>query len=95
MTTKIEELKVKRDQLNARIQKAEARAKATEKKADDRVKVLVGAAILNAIKSGQAVSVQGREDLVQMMQEFLTRTSERDAVLGEDGNGSDALRRLT
>lgn len=95
MTTKIEELKVKRDQLNARIQKAEARAKATEKKSDDRVKVLVGAAVLNAIKCGQAVSVQRREDLVQMMQEFLTRASERDAVLGEDGHGSDALRRLT
>lgn len=95
MSTKIEELKNKRDQLNARIQQAEARAKATEKKADDRVKVLVGAAVLNALKGGQTLSVQGRQDLLEVMQGFLVRTSERVSVLGEDGNGSDALRRLT
>ncbi len=43
----LEALKLKRDQLNARIQQAEARQRATAKKADDRVKVLVGAAVLH------------------------------------------------
>ena len=45
MTANLDDLKRKRDQLNARIQQAEARMRAGQKKAEDRVKVLVGAAI--------------------------------------------------
>ncbi|WP_228393685.1 hypothetical protein, partial [Pseudomonas helleri] len=42
----LDDLKRKRDQLTAKIQQAEARQRATAKKAEDRVKVLVGAAVL-------------------------------------------------
>lgn len=91
MTTKIEELKIKRDQLIARIQKAEARARAAEKKAVDRVKVLVGAAVLEAVKGGQPLAVRGVGDLLGVMDGFLVRPTERAAVLGDDGRGSEAL----
>ena len=95
MSTKIEDLKTKRDQLNAKIQAAEARARAVDKKAQDRIKVLVGAAVLESIKNGHPLRIQGKGDLLKMMQEFLTRRIERDAVLGEAGDGSDTLHRLT
>lgn len=86
----LDELKRKRDQLTARIQQAEARQKASVKKAEDRIKVLVGAAVLNhhAHNSG------GYGDLLALMDAFLTRPGERVAVLGEDGKGSEPFRRL-
>ena len=90
MTTKIDELKAKRDQLNARIQKAEARARAAEKKAQDRIKILTGAMLLERVRNGQTNPAELLADLRQ----FLERESERTAVLGEDGQGSEALRRL-
>lgn len=83
--TDLEGLKLKRDQLTARIQKAEARQRSSAKKADDRVKVLVGAAVLNS------APIPG---LLSMLDAFLTRPAERLAVLGEDGKGSEAFRRL-
>lgn len=91
MTAKLEELKAKRDQLSARIQKAEARARAAEKRAVDRVKVLVGAAVLEAVKGGQPLAVRGVDDLLGLMDSFLVRPTERAAVLGDDGRGSEAL----
>jgi len=91
MTTKLEELKAKRDQLNARIQKAEARAKAAEKKLEDRVKVLVGAAVLSEVRSGGLSDAHVRA----IMRAFLARESEVLAVLGEDGTGSETYKRLT
>ena len=84
----LEALKLKRDQLNARIQKAEARERASAKKADDRVKVLVGAAVLNAERTSPIMG------LLPMLDAFLTRPAERLAVLGEDGQGSEAFKRL-
>lgn len=95
MTTKIEELKIKRDQLNARIQKAETKAKQTEKKQADRIKVLVGAAIVDSIKNGQIITIQGPDDLLKMMSSFLSRQTERDVVMGKDGSGSEMLHSLT
>ena len=86
----LEELKRKRDQLTARIQAAEARQRAGQKKADDRVKVLVGAAILEQVRRNQFQLI----DLLQLLDGFLTRPGERAAVLGDDGQGSEALRRL-
>lgn len=85
----LDELKRKRDQLTAKIQKAEARQRATAKKADDRVKILIGAAILDA-HSRQPVP-----GLLDLMDRFLTRPTERLAVLGEDKAGSDVFKRLT
>ena len=91
MTSKIESLKAKRDQIAAQIQAAEARLRAGQKKQDDRVKVLVGAAILEEVKAGRFQLV----DLLGVMDGFLARPSEREAVLGEDGKGSASFRRLT
>lgn len=87
----LEALKLKRDQLNARIQQAEARQRATLKKTDDRVKVLVGAAVLN-----QQTHTPGKlPTLLSLLDNFLERPSERLVVLGEDGTGSEAFKRLT
>jgi len=86
----LEELKRKRDQLTAKIQQAEARQKATAKKAEDRIKILVGAAVLNQ----QTQSTEKRAALLSLLDSFLTRPAERLAVLGENGKGSDAFLRL-
>ncbi|ENM3103111.1 hypothetical protein ACM74C_31165 [Pseudomonas aeruginosa] len=87
----LDDLKQKRDQLTARIQQVEARERAQQKKADDKVKVLVGAALLDQIKRGG----EGLNDLLTLMDGFLSRPYERKAVLGEDGKGSEVLHRLT
>lgn len=87
----LDDLKRKRDQLTAKIQQAEARQKATAKKAEDRIKVLVGAAVLHQ----QTQSTEKRAALLSLLDGFLTRPSERLAVLGEDGQGSKALKKLT
>nr|AQZ19946.1 mobilization protein C [Pseudomonas sp.]QBM91775.1 mobilization protein C [Pseudomonas sp.] len=86
----LEDLKRKRDQLTAKIQQAEARQKATAKKAEDRIKVLVGAAVLHQ----QTQSTEKRAVLLSLLDSFLTRPAERLAVLGEDGKGSEAFKRL-
>lgn len=86
--TDLEGLKLKRDQLTARIQKAEARQRSAAKKADDRVKVLVGAALLAAHAK---TPIPG---LMSVIDAFLTRPAERLAVLGEDGQGSEAFKRI-
>lgn len=91
MTDKIQSLKAKRDQITAQIQAAEARLRAGQKKQDDRVKVLVGAAILEQIKRGGVLSLP---QLLEVMGGFLERPGEREAVLGKDGQGSESLRRL-
>lgn len=93
MTSKIESLKAKRDQITAQIQAAEARLRAGQKKQDDRVKVLVGAAVLEHVKQGGGMALTPT-NLIALMQEFLQRPAERAAVLGDDGQGSEALRRL-
>jgi len=90
MTSKIESLKAKRDQIAAQIQAAEARLRAGQKKQDDRVKVLVGAAILEEVKAGRFQLV----DLLGVLDQFLARPAERQAVLGGDGQGSEALKRI-
>lgn len=67
-----------------------------DKRADDRVKVLVGAAVLYAVQQGHPPDLSGgRAAVLALMDDFLSRPAERLAVLGEDGKGSDALRRLT
>lgn len=86
----LEALKLKQKQLAARIQKAEAQLKANETKADNRVKVLVGAAILEQCRIGKYDPAA----LLEIMQGFLARPRERDAVLGE-GDGSESFRRLS
>ncbi len=87
----LDELKRKRDQLTAKIQQAESRQKATAKKTDDRVKILVGAAVLNQQKT---LSPDKHAALLTLMDSFLIRRDERLAVLGEDGKGSVAFKQL-
>ena len=86
----LDELKRKRDQLTAKIQQAESRQRAAAKKAQDRVKVWDGAAVLHQ----QTQSTEKRAALLALLDGFLTRPSERLAVLGEDGQGSDAFKQL-
>ena len=94
MATGIDDLKKKRDQLSARIQKAEALKRDNDSKAETKVKVLVGAAVLNAIKNGSN-SEKTMNWLLQNLQSFLTRDRDREAVLGSDGAGSEAFKRLS
>lgn len=86
----LDELKRKRDQLTARIQQAEARQKASIKKTEDRIKILVGAAVLNH----HGHNPDSHHQLLAMMDAFLSRPTERAVVLGEDGKGSESFKRL-
>ena len=63
-----------------------------QKRADDRMKVLTGAAVLELLRTGQSVSLPDHQALIDLLDEFLIRPSDREAVLG-DGSGSEALRR--
>ena len=73
----------------------DAEEKKTRKREDDRVKVLVGAAVLFTIQQGHAVDLGDSTALLALMSAFLTRPQERDAVLGADGSGSPAFHRCT
>lgn len=66
------------------------------KKEDDRVKVLVGAAVLHSTQQGHPPDLSGgRAAVLALMDDFLSRPAERQAVLGEDGLGSPAFHRCT
>lgn len=66
--TRLNLLKLKQQQLSARIQQLEASEKTRERKADTRRKVLIGAYYLDKTRKENAVS-----DLNQVMQHYLTR----------------------
>ncbi|MDT3243886.1 hypothetical protein QNL30_25215 [Pseudomonas amygdali pv. morsprunorum] len=86
----LDELKRKRDQLTARIQASEARLKESATKSEHRVRYLVGSAVLSQLLHNPSKQTE----LLGMMDSFLTRPGERMAVLGEDGRGSEAFKRL-
>lgn len=90
MADKLDELRRRRDQLNARIQQQEARLRADQRKADNKVKVLLGAAVAELVRTNQMQLV----DLLGVLDGFLVREGDRLAVLGEDGQGSPALHRV-
>lgn len=90
MTDRLEELKKKRDQLNARIEQQEARLKQEHRKQDDNVKVLLGVTIAQMVRTNRMQLV----DLLGVLDEHLERPRDRLAVLGEDGQGSAALHRV-
>ena len=73
----------------------EGEEKKSLKREDDRVKILVGAAVLYSIQHGHPLDLTNRAAVLALMDDFLQRPQERLAVLGENGQGSDALRRLT
>ena len=72
----------------------ETEEKKTNKRQDDRVKILVGAAVLFSIQQGHPLDLKNRMAVLTLMDEFLVRPAERLAVLGEDGLGSKALLRI-
>ena len=67
----------------------------SNKRQDDRVKVLVGAAVLFSLQQGHPLDLKDRAAVLALLDDFLTRPQERDAVLGADGLGSAAFHRCT
>ncbi|MNJ26931.1 hypothetical protein D3C77_214230 [compost metagenome] len=72
----------------------EDEATTSRKRQDDRCKVLVGALMGNLMASGRPVVLNDRRALLDAMDSFLSRPTERMAVLGPDGNGSEAFHRV-
>jgi large subunit ribosomal protein L7/L12 len=77
MIKKIEEVKKKRDQYNAKLQQLETRMNEKRKKEDTRRKILVGAFVLDKLDKGDAISINSDESLSAEMDQFLTRKSDR------------------
>lgn len=73
MATRLEKLLEKEAQLKAQIQQAKAVERTLEKKRDTRRKILIGAAVMARIERGE----WPRQDLLKMMDGFLTRPHER------------------
>ena len=89
---RLEKLKQQKAKIDRQIALAMAAERKSQKREDDRVKVLVGAMLLDQIKQQGG---QGGEQLLARMGQFLARPTERAAILGEDCKGSAAFRRLT
>lgn len=64
------------------------------KRADDRVKVLAGAYVASELAAGRQVALGDAGALLVALDRWLVRPAERLAVLGSDGTGSPALRRV-
>ena len=73
MPSKLERLLEKEAQLKAQIQQAKAAERTLEKKRDTRRKILIGAAVMARVNSGE----WPKADLRMMMDGFLTRPHER------------------
>ena len=86
MTTKLERLLEKEAQLKAQIQQAKAAERTLEKKRDTRRKILVGAAVMARVESGR----WPKEDLLEMMDGFLSRPNERE-LFGLSGGDESAV----
>ncbi len=69
-------------------------ARVAEKRADDRIKVLIGAYVAGELAAGRRVALYDAAELLAALDGWLTRPGERDAVLGSDGHGSEAFRRV-
>lgn len=84
MSAKLQRLLEKEAQLKAQIQQAKAAERTLEKKRDTRRKILIGAAVMARVEHGE----WPKDDLLAMMDGFLTRPNERD-LFGLDGDGAD------
>jgi len=93
MSKNLEDLKKKREQLDARIAQAEARLREQLRKEETTVKLLVGAAVLNYVKNGENPE-KAQAWLMKILGSFLTRERDIRTVLG-DGKGSEMLKRLS
>ena len=69
---KLEQLKQKKEQLAVRIQRIENSKKSKERKIDTRKKILVGSYYLDKAKKENTYN-----DIVQIMDEYLIRDSDR------------------
>lgn len=67
---------------------------AARKRQDDRVKVLAGAWVAAELAAGRTVALDDPSALLAALEAWLVRPAERLAVLGSDGTGSDAFRRV-
>lgn len=72
----------------------EDEAATNRKRQDDRCKVLVGALVGNLMASGRPVVLSDKRTLLNALDTFLSRPNERIALLGPDGNGSEAFHRV-
>ncbi|MFK8185267.1 MAG: hypothetical protein AB8B99_17985 [Phormidesmis sp.] len=87
MSAKLQRLLEKEAQLKAQIQLAKAAERTLEKKRDTRRKILIGAAVMARVDHGE----WPKDDLLRMMDGFLTRPNERDLFdLDEDAGADDA-----
>ncbi len=64
------------------------------KRADDRMKVLIGAWLAAELKAGRRIALDDPAALLIALEGWLVRPRERLAVLGSDGSGSPAFRRV-
>lgn len=67
---------------------------AARKRQDDRVKVLIGAYTASELAAGRRPSLDDPSALLSALSAWLVRPGERAAVLGADGQGSEAFRRV-
>lgn len=87
----LEELKKRRDQLNAKIQAVEARKTAEERKLEARMKIIVGSAFLEKAKR----KGDNGATLLRAIDDFLTRPIDRKIFKDENGNPTEIFLKLT
>jgi hypothetical protein len=88
----LEELRKKRDQLSERIKAAESRKSQEDRKAETKIKILIGTAVLSQVKRGGGLKNSG---VIEMMNSYLSRAADIKTVLGENRTGSEILKKLT
>jgi large subunit ribosomal protein L7/L12 len=88
---RLEQMQLRAIQRNNRLEESLIKE---NKRADDRVKILIGAAAIESIKRGHAINWRNKEGVLAELDVFLIREGERDAVLGADKCGSEAFHRV-
>lgn len=73
MTNNIDKLKKQKDQITARLQRAENLQAQQKRKNETRIKILVGATVLNAVESGEVK----KERLTELLDKYLTTQRDR------------------
>lgn len=64
------------------------------KRADDRCKMIIGAFVAGELAAGRTVALGDATALLAVLSGWLVRPGDRLAVLGSDGTGSPAFRRV-
>lgn len=77
MTTKLEQLKKKQEQLRLQIQKEQQKETAKKRKEDTRKKILIGAMVLEGMKNSE----EYEQKILKNLDQYLTK--ERDRKLFE------------